>query len=43
MPHPRPHQDPSTRSGKAGWALLAWLVGIPLPIILIFLLMGSCT
>jgi hypothetical protein len=32
-----------SRTGRAGWALLAWLVGIPLPIVLIILLMGSCT
>lgn len=42
MPHMTPHSV-NSRSGKAGWALLAWLVGIPVPIILIFLLMGSCT
>ncbi|MDB6003500.1 MAG: hypothetical protein JWR15_487 [Prosthecobacter sp.] len=29
-------------SGKIGWALL-WLVGIPVPILLILFLMRGCT
>ncbi len=29
-------------SGKAGWALL-WLIGVPVPILLILFLMRGCT
>jgi hypothetical protein len=30
-----------TQSGKAGWAL-AWLLGIPLPVLLIIYLISRC-
>ncbi len=30
------------KAGKIGWALL-WLIGIPLPILLIFFLLRGCT
>jgi hypothetical protein len=28
--------------GKVGWALL-WLIGVPIPVLLIFFLMRGCT
>ena len=31
------------REGKVRWALAAWLLGLPLPIILLALLFGGCT
>jgi hypothetical protein len=39
--HPR---DPETgrESGKVGWILL-WLIGIPIPILLILYVMRGCT
>ena len=39
--HPR---DPETgrESGKVGWILL-WLIGIPLPILLILFVLRGCT
>jgi hypothetical protein len=30
------------RDGKAGWILL-WLLGVPIPILLIFFLIRGCT
>ena len=31
------------RAGNARWGLVAWLVGLPLPIVLLaFLFMGGC-
>jgi hypothetical protein len=30
------------KEGKIGWALL-WLIGVPIPILLIFFLMRGCT
>jgi hypothetical protein len=30
------------KAGKIGWALL-WLMGIPIPILLLFFLMRGCT
>ncbi len=36
-------QGPTTRLGKVSWGLAAWLLGLPLPIILIALLWGGCT
>lgn len=30
------------RAGKVKWAILMWLLGIPLPIILIVLLVRGC-
>lgn len=32
----------SLRSGKAGWVLL-WLLGVPVPILLILFLIRGCT
>ena len=32
----------NNNGGKIGWALL-WLIGIPLPILLIFFLLRGCT
>jgi hypothetical protein len=29
-------------SGKIGWALL-WLIGIPIPVLLIFFMLRGCT
>lgn len=34
--------DNNTRSGKIGWVLL-WLIGIPLPILLVLFLLRGCT
>ena len=31
-----------TKEGKIGWALL-WLMGVPIPVLLIFFLMRGCT
>jgi len=33
---------PKTTAGKAGWILL-WLLGIPIPVLLIFFLLRGCT
>ena len=33
---------PLTRWGKIRWALAAWLLGLPIPIILIALLAPGC-
>jgi hypothetical protein len=33
---------PQSRSGKMGWILL-WLLGIPIPILLILFLVRGCT
>jgi hypothetical protein len=35
--------DTKPRSGKIRYAAAAWLLGLPLPIILIALLWGGCT
>ena len=32
----------SDESGKAGWILL-WLLGVPIPVLLIFFLLRGCT
>ena len=32
----------SDRSGKAGWIIL-WLLGVPIPILLILFLIRGCT
>lgn len=29
--------------GAAKWGILAWLLGVPLPLILLFYLLKSCT
>jgi hypothetical protein len=36
-------QGPTTRLGKVSWGLAAWLLGLPLPIIILALLFGGCT
>lgn len=41
LPAPLPEND-NTESGKIGWAL-AWLLGVPLPVLLvIYLLSRAC-
>lgn len=32
----------TNQSGRVGWAVLMWLIGIPLPIILIIFLLRGC-
>jgi hypothetical protein len=34
--------DRKNEQGKAGWAIL-WLLGVPLPILLILFLLRGCT
>ena len=34
--------EASARAGKAGWALL-WLLGVPIPILLLLFFMRGCT
>ena len=34
--------DSHPRAGKIKYAMLGWLVGLPLPILLILLFMGGC-
>jgi hypothetical protein len=36
-------QGPTTRLGRISYAAIAWLLGLPLPIIIIALLWGGCT
>lgn len=41
----RTHQRPTVptdRSGKIKYGILAWLIGLPLPIILIAFFLGGC-
>ena len=38
----KPAKKSDRESGKAGWFLL-WLIGIPLPVLLILFLMRGCT
>ena len=40
MTHPNKHL---TRAGKIRYGLAAWLLGLPIPIIIIALLWGGCT
>lgn len=35
-------QNWKSKEGKVGWALL-WLMGIPIPILLVLFLMRGCT
>jgi hypothetical protein len=35
-------EDKKEEKGRAGVAVLLWLLGIPLPIILIYLLIAGC-
>jgi hypothetical protein len=37
-----PHDDRKNEQGKAGWIVL-WLLGIPLPILIILFLLRGCT
>jgi hypothetical protein len=34
--------SPSNRQGKAGWILL-WLLGVPIPVLLLLFLVRGCT
>jgi hypothetical protein len=36
------NEDRKDEQGKAGWAIL-WLLGVPLPILLILFLLRGCT
>ena len=38
-----PHDEPTTRFGKIRYGAAAWLLGLPVPIIIIALLWGGCT
>ena len=38
-----PNDNELTRAGKVRYGLAAWLLGLPLPIIIIALLWGGCT
>jgi len=38
-----PQDEELTRAGKLRYGLAAWLLGLPLPIIIIALLWGGCT
>lgn len=37
-----PPNSRQAESGKIGWGILMWLIGIPLPIILIIFLVTGC-
>jgi hypothetical protein len=39
---PMTPQEPQTRWGKIRYGLAAWLLGLPLPIIIIAFLWGGC-
>lgn len=36
------HHDGRDRAGKAGWILL-WLIGVPIPVLLLLFLIRGCT
>lgn len=36
------HTAPSNRAGKIKYAILGWLIGLPLPIIIILLFVRGC-
>ena len=38
-----PNDNELTRAGKVRYGLAAWLLGLPLPIIIIAVLWGGCT
>lgn len=46
MHNPKSHHPtaraPRQQKGGAGWGILAWLVGVPLPLILIAYLLKGC-
>ena len=35
--------DPTSRAGKVRYAAAAWMLGLPIPVIIIALLWGGCT
>jgi hypothetical protein len=35
-------ESPNERSGKLGWIFL-WLIGVPIPVLLILFLLRGCT
>ena len=35
--------DLPQRAGRISYAAIAWLIGLPLPVIIIALLIGGCT
>jgi hypothetical protein len=37
-----PEGDPGRESGRAGWIFL-WLIGVPLPLLLLLYLLRGCT
>lgn len=39
---PESETVPQTRAGKIKYALLGWLIGLPLPIIIILLFVRGC-
>jgi hypothetical protein len=42
MKDPREPSTPRTQGGKIGYILL-WLLGVPIPILLLFFLIRGCT
>lgn len=40
--HAHPIADAADRSGKIKYGIFAWLLGLPLPIILIAMFYGGC-
>lgn len=38
----RTQHVPVRQQGGAGWGILAWLIGVPLPIILLVYLLKGC-
>lgn len=38
----KPTPVPTKQEGKAGWILL-WLIGVPVPVLLILFLLRGCT
>ena len=35
--------NPARRAGRISYAAVAWLLGLPIPVIIIALLIGGCT
>ena len=35
-------EDTNPRSGKVGWILL-WLIGVPIPVLLVLFMIRGCT
>jgi len=42
MKIPKSNASPSARQGKVGWILL-WLMGVPIPILLVLFAIRGCT